>query len=220
MYLIEGPGAGIDPDRRDTNIRHNGSRLLADHGVIVYYQHSDILQGIFSHTAPFFFLGVVDWLQRHTQLKGGAAVLFAGHRNGAAHELDNVIDNGQPQPGADLVSGCSGVLLLKGLVNLLHKFLRHSNACIAHAEPKVRQPIFTLQLPNIHSNPAAGCCELHSVGEQVHHDLVQTQLITDVKTLHGLMMVDHKVNPTLPGLGIDDGIDLIDKLGEIKLPLG
>ena len=34
------------------------------------------------------------------------------------------------------------------------------------------------------------------------------------------MMVDHKVNPTLPGLGIDDGIDLIDKLGEIKLPLG
>ena len=173
--------------------------------IVVHHQHLKAFQKILPFPLPLPLLVVGYQLKGNCDGEGAAFVLFALHADGSAHELHQIVDDGQAQAAAHIVAGIPRVLLLKGLEDPLHEFFRHADAVVPDHKLQVDEPVGALLLADVHPHFPSRRGELQGVGEQVVHNLLQAHLIAHL---------------LLQGLGIDDLIQLLRKGFEVKELVG
>ncbi len=117
----------------------------------------------------------------------------------AAHELGQVLGDGQPQAAAAEAPRGGGIGLLEALEEPAHLLGRHADARVTHLEAQQHAPAVALHHPHAHVDLAA-LGELDRVVGEIDEDLAQPQGIAHEVGRHVGRHVEHQLQPLHAGL--------------------
>ena len=107
--------------------------------------------------------------------KGGPLPQMALHGDGAAHGVDETLDDGEPQAGA-LIDAAGVVFLLgKGLENALLELLAHAHAGVPDGEAEMALPRPRRELLHDEGDLPASGGVFGRIGQEVQKDLAEPQ---------------------------------------------
>ena len=111
--------------------------------------------------------------------KAGALSGAALDIDGTMHHGNEILGDGQAEPGTAKLACGAGAFLLKRLEEVLQIGGIHADACIADDKADDAAVFLFLQQGGLQVDTAASRCELHCIGEQIHEDLVQAQAVAN-----------------------------------------
>ena len=190
-------------------------RALDHVRIVVHQQHASFLQAFEGEV-----LLLVEGLEGHRHDEGGPLARGAFHLDGASHHVHDVLRDGHAQTGAlDPLRGVA-LLPLEGVEQALQEFRRHAQARVLHHEAvvvaagPVRRPLAQREA----DRPAVGRV-LDGVAHQVDERLVQPHGIAHHVFLLNGAQGDVERQVLRLGLGLGDGDDPVDEVGEAEAVL-
>ena len=169
---------------------------------------------------PFLAAAAGLQAQRQADDELGAAALLGLHLDRAAHHVDDIPGDGHAEAGALNAADRRGALALERLEDALRERRAHADAGVADAELILRAAVQRPgELTDADRDRAARRGELDRVGQQVEQDLLEARPVAaDVLVRHV-----ERVHAQLELLGVhlsaDDGLDVVQHLGQADLAL-
>ena len=185
LYLLHSPVAGIRPHGSGPDVLQDHRRLPAHRRIVVHHQHLKAFQEILPFPLPLPLLVVGYQLEGMVTVKV-LPLSFSLSADGSAHELHQIVDDGQAQTAAHIVAGIPRVLLLKGLEDPLHEFFRHADAIVPDHKLQVERSRLRAFLTDVHPQLSSRWREFQGVGEQVHQNLLHARGVADIMAFKGL----------------------------------
>ena len=199
----------------DAHLPHHQLGVFAGHRVVVDDQHAHILRlqvvRVRMETLPFRALQG----QRHG--KGGSFPLFAFHFNRSLHHFHQVLGDGHAQPRTAVLAGSRRILLAEGIKNLRQIFLAHADARVADGKTQSGIALALLHVFHDKTDRTSSGRKLHRVAQDVDQHLPQLHVIADVIVVEFSYDAAFVIQPLVPALAADDGVDLLHGRGEGKL---
>ena len=196
---------------------HTGQQLChAVAGVEIVVHHQRLEAGKLRN----LFLAAAAGLhaQRQADDKLGASVLLGLHLDRAAHHLDDIPGDGHAKAGSLYPADRGGALAFKRLKNLLRELRTHADAVVADTELVLCTVAHgSGKLPDTHGDRAARRRELNGVGQQVEQNLSQTCPVTVNVLVGNVKRIHIKLELLGVYLSADDGLDIVQHLGEVDL---
>ena len=149
--------------------------------------------------------------KRQRDDKFAAGALYAAHRYAAAHEFRKVPGYRQPQPGAAVSRGGSGVFLFERIEDFRNKFLFYADPRVVDGEAHVGfaggYPVLADRKPHAASRRS----EFYRVGDDIYQYLLEFNRVAKIAALceghHDAVVVD----ALRLRLFAADGIDAVDE---------
>ena len=134
--------------------------------------------------------------------------------NGAAHQIDQTLGDGQTQAGAFDAGGNAAVFPFKGFEQMLQEFFAHANAVILDGAAVGGIAIFLFQLFHRIDNLSAGGGVFDGIADQVQFYLVHLQIIEESNAILHMAMHFQRQVFALQIL-LEDVFDIAQGIGNI-----
>ena len=114
--------------------------------------------------------------------KGGPLPQMALHGDGAAHGVDETLDDGEPQAGALDVAAELGMLLGGGGIEMIQEALAHAHAGVPDGEAEMALPRPRRELLHDEGDLPASGGVFDGVGQQIDEHLVEPVFVPPTKS--------------------------------------
>ena len=159
----------------------------------------------------------IRFLQRHCHVERRADALRALHLDMAVHQFDDALRDGQAQAGASVLAGSRGVFLAERLEDVGQILFAHADAGVLDGELQRALAVVAPALLDEERHRAAFRREFDGVAQDVDHDLLELHAVTDVVLVDGADRAAVVRNSLVGALAADDGVDLLEIVGEREL---
>ena len=156
----------------------------------------------------------IRFLQRHCHVERRADALRALHLDMAVHQFDDALRDGQAQAGASVFAGSGGIFLAERLEDVGKILFAHADAGVLDGELQRALAVVAPALLDEERHRAAFRREFDGVAQDVDHDLLELHAVTDVVVVDGADRAAVVRNSLVGALAADDGVDLLEVVGE------
>ena len=200
-----------------------GQEFLHNHAVDfnVFHQqdaHAFQVDGIHGLEAALF--AHPPFFQGQLEAEGRAAAGLTGHADIAAHGLEQIFADGQPQARAAKARGDFGVGLLKGHEQPALLLLGHADAVVPHGKT---QGDFISRIPQQlygKADAAPGIGEFDGIAQQIDEHLVEPELVAHDHQSPRIAYVRAELNVFFPAAGQNDVGNFVKGLAQVKSFVG
>ena len=201
----------------NTNLPHYYFCVFAGNGIIVDNKHAHIL---WLQVFRFFLL---CFTARISQCNGygerGTPALFTFHFNITVHQLHQAFGNRHAQSCTAVLVCRRGILLAERVKNFRQVLFAHADACIADDKTQCGVSFKPRHILYNEAHLSARRRELHRITQNIDQHLPQFHIVADVIIIDISYDAAFVIQPLVPALAADHGVDLFQGLGEVKLLL-
>ena len=215
--LVDTLPAGLRRLAADAHLAQDDLRVLEGDAVVVDHQHAQLSRVQLAALGLRVF--PVRLAQGDGDGEGAALPLLALHLNVPVHQLYHALRDGHAQTRAAVAAGGGGVLLAEGVKDVGQVLFAHADAGIPDDEPEGGHVVVAGPLLDQKPHGAALRREFHGVAQDVDHHLLELHGVADVGFVDRALDLAVVLQALVPALADDDGVDLLQGLGEGELLL-